>query len=90
MGPLGGVRVVEMAGIGPAPFCAMVLGDMGAEAIRVERDSAQRDECSPTDPLLRNRRSIALNLKIGAGVEALLALVETADVFIEGYRPGVK
>ncbi len=129
-GPLAGIRVIELAGLGPGPFCAMMLGDLGAEVIRVERFplvaafavardrvardpvgggpvSRQRvardsvaleplareplsgDSAAPRDPLLRNRRSIALNLKDPAAISALLKLVESAAVLIEGFRPGV-
>jgi alpha-methylacyl-CoA racemase len=87
-GPLAGTRVIEIAGIGPAPFCAMMLGDLGAEVIRVERALGAAEEYASHDPLLRNRRSIALNLKHPAGVETLLRLVEGAAAFIEGFRPG--
>jgi alpha-methylacyl-CoA racemase len=89
MGPLAGVKVVELAGIGPAPFCAMMLADMGAEVIRVERASADADAPPTTDPLLRNRRSIALDLKNPAAIAAVLQIAATADVLIEGFRPGV-
>ena len=88
MGPLHGVRVIEMAGIGPAPFCAMMLADMGAEVIRVDRASAAPGT-RETDCLLRNRRSIALDLKAPAAIETVLRLVERADALIEGFRPGV-
>jgi alpha-methylacyl-CoA racemase len=89
MGPLRGIKIVELAGIGPAPFCAMMLADMGADVIRVDRASARPGEPEPYDTLLRNRRSIALNLKSPAGIEALLKLIEGADALIEGFRPGV-
>jgi alpha-methylacyl-CoA racemase len=85
MGPLKGVRVIELAGIGPAPFCAMMLADMGADVIRIERASAP----AMPDPLLRNRRSVALNLKNPDGVATLIKLVDGAEVLIEGFRPGV-
>ncbi|HEX6573285.1 MAG TPA: CaiB/BaiF CoA-transferase family protein [Steroidobacteraceae bacterium] len=88
MGPLHGVKVIELAGIGPAPFCAMMLADMGADVIRVDRVSA-RPGSRETDCLLRNRRSIALDLKHPAAIEALLELVAGADALIEGFRPGV-
>ena len=88
-GPLSGFRVIELAGIGPAPFCGMMLGDMGADVIRIERTGAALERDPAKDPLLRNRRSIALNLKHPDGVETALRLVGTADVLIEGYRPGV-
>jgi alpha-methylacyl-CoA racemase len=89
MGPLQGIRIIELAGLGPGPFCAMMLADMGATVIRVDRASAQPEEPDPVDTLLRNRRSIALNLKSPAGIAALLRLVDGADALIEGFRPGV-
>lgn len=88
MGPLAGVRVVEMAGIGPAPFCAMLLSDLGAEVIRVDRlDKAGTG--SQKDVVNRGRRSIALNFKSPAGKQTLLRLLDRADVLLEGFRPGV-
>jgi alpha-methylacyl-CoA racemase len=88
MGPLAGVKVIEIAGLGPAPFCAMMLADLGAEVVRVERAVGSTD--TPTvDPLLRNRRSIVLDLKQSAAIETLLRLMATADILIEGFRPGV-
>jgi alpha-methylacyl-CoA racemase len=89
MGPLQGLKVIELAGIGPAPFCAMMLADMGADVIRVDRASDPPGAPRPVDPLLRNRRSIALDLKNPAAVEAVLRLVDGADALIEGFRPGV-
>jgi alpha-methylacyl-CoA racemase len=89
MGPLQGIRIIELAGLGPAPFCAMMLADMGATVIRVDRASAQPGEPDPVDTLLRNRQSIALNLKSPAGIAALLRLIDGADALIEGFRPGV-
>lgn len=86
-GPLAGTRVVELAGIGPGPHAAMLLGDLGAEVVRVDRPG-ERGVARP-DPTLRNRRSLVLDLKSAAGVEVLLRLVEHSDVLIEGYRPGV-
>jgi alpha-methylacyl-CoA racemase len=89
-GPLSGYRVVEFAGIGPGPFAGMMLADMGAEVIRIDRVSqVEEDYESSVDPLMRGRRSIALNLKQIAAVEVALELIATADVLIEGYRPGV-
>jgi alpha-methylacyl-CoA racemase len=87
-GPLAGIRVLELAGLGPAPFCGMMLGDMGAEVIRIERAGALWHEPS-RDPLLRNRRSVGLNLKHPEGLATALGLVAACDVLIEGYRPGV-
>ncbi len=92
MGPLAGVKVVEIAGIGPGPFCAMVLADLGAEVIRVDRASAVPDDvpAGPArDVLNRGRRSIAVDLKTPRGAETVLRLVESADALIEGFRPGV-
>ena len=86
-GPLAGVRVVELAGIGPGPYASMMLGDLGAEVIRVERPGGAPG--AQLDPMLRNRRSLALDLKNPAAVEVLLRLVDRCDVLIEGYRPGV-
>lgn len=88
MGPLKGFRVIELAGIGPGPFCGMVLADLGAEVISVERVGAQALKPA-LDCSRRGKRSIALNLKTRDGVEALLKLVETADALFEGFRPGV-
>lgn len=91
-GPLAGYRIVEIAGIGPGPFAAMMLADMGAEVIRVDRAQAVRGP-APGEPhynvLLRGRRNIAIDLKQPDGVETLLALIEHADALIEGFRPGV-
>jgi alpha-methylacyl-CoA racemase len=91
-GPLEGIRIIEIAGIGPGPFCAMMLADMGADVIRVER--AERvhggDPASPpADVLQRGRRSIGVDLKHPDGVETVLSLVESADALLEGFRPGV-
>ena len=92
MGPLAGIKIVELAGIGPGPFAAMLLSDMGAEVIRVERAQAVRDT-NPAGPsgdvLNRGRRNIAIDLKNPEGVETLLGLVGQADAIIEGFRPGV-
>lgn len=90
MGPLDGVRVVEIASLAPAPFGCMILSDLGADVLRVERpESCQPSRSAPVDPLSRGRRSIGLNLKDPAGVELLLTLVTAADVLVEGFRPGV-
>lgn len=89
MGPLAGFRIIELAGLGPAPFCGMLLADMGATVIRVERLSSSQGLGIPADPLLRNRQSVALDLKSTAGVAVLLDLVASADALIEGFRPGV-
>ncbi len=91
-GPLTGYRIIEIAGIGPGPFAAMLLADLGAEVIRVERAGAVRGplpEGPHFDVLLRGRKNVAIDLKHPDGVEALLTLVESADALIEGFRPGV-
>jgi alpha-methylacyl-CoA racemase len=87
MGPLSGFRIIELAGIGPGPFCGMMLSDMGAEVIRIDRVGAGGGRTQ--DVLARNRRSLAVDLKQPAGVETVLRLVETADALFEGFRPGV-
>ena len=92
MGPLEGVKVIELAGIGPGPFCGMMLADMGADVLRVDRvrplkEGKPRSQAS--DVLGRGRRSVAVDLKNPDGVETVLRLVETADVLFEGFRPGV-
>ena len=88
VGPLQGFRVIELAGIGPGPFCGMMLSDMGAEVIRVDRVGRGASR-RPNDVLARNRRSIAIDLKQPEGVEVVLRLVESADALYEGFRPGV-
>ena len=88
MGPLKGLKIIEMAGIGPGPFCGMVLADLGAEIIRVDRASAIGTG-SKQEPSNRGKKSIAVDLKAKEGVEVVLKLVETADAIFEGYRPGV-
>jgi len=88
MGPLTGIKVVEMAGIGPGPFCAMMLSDMGAEVIRVDR-LAHKGIGHRANVLNRGRRSIAVDLKNPDGVAAVQQLIDGADVVIEGFRPGV-
>ncbi len=91
-GPLAGLRVIELAGIGPCPFAAMVLADLGADVLRVERPSAV-PETAPTehspDVLERGKRSIGVDLKRASGVALVLDLAERADVVLEGFRPGV-
>ncbi|MFT5481582.1 MAG: alpha-methylacyl-CoA racemase [Halieaceae bacterium] len=91
-GPLTGLKVVEFAGIGPGPFACMLLADLGADVIRVDRltgGNALGAQENPADVLNRGRRSIAVNLKSSEGVEAALKLVDSADVLVEGFRPGV-
>ena len=85
LGPLNGVSVVELAGIGPAPFCAMLLADLGATVIRVDRVDAPMTE---RVLLGRGRRSVAIDLKDPQGVDLLLRLIDRSDVLIEGFRPG--
>lgn len=85
-GPLTGLRIIELAGIGPGPFAAMMLADHGAEVIRIDRPGAV---ATPTDPLLRSRKSVILDLKSDADRERLRALLCESDGLIEGYRPGV-
>ncbi|MCC5952456.1 MAG: CoA transferase [Acidimicrobiia bacterium] len=95
MGPLTGTRIIEIAGIGPGPFAAMMLADMGAEVLRIDRaDRVAKlgtpdPDNPPADLLNRGRRSVALNLKSPDGVALLLDLVEQADALVEGFRPGV-
>ena len=92
MGPLQGVKIVELAGIGPGPFAGMLLSDMGADIIRIDRagqvNPAAFDKPN-LEPLYRGRRSIGVDLKNPEGVELVLRLVEQADALTEGYRPGV-
>ena len=92
MGPLTGIRIVELQGIGPGPFCGMMLSDMGAEIIRIDRaDRVQGGDPAdpPSDLLARGRRSIGIDLKNPAGVETALRLIDGADAVFEGFRPGV-
>src|SRR5665647_1610954 len=100
MGPLSGVTVVEMAGIGPGPFAGMMLADLGATVTRVDRLSAgvggagwvrgpSTMAAVRADVVSRGRRSIAVDLKSAEGVELVLKLIDSADVLVEGYRPGV-
>lgn len=87
MGPLSGFRIIELAGIGPGPFCGMMLSDMGAEVIRIDR--AGKSNRRNIDVLNRGRKSIAVDLKSAAGKELVLKLCESADGVFEGFRPGV-
>ena len=98
MGPLAGVKVIEIAGLGAAPFACMMLGDMGADVVRIDRveecgdapgANAMGAAAPENSPLLRNRRSIALDLKRPGGREVALAMAERADILIEAFRPGV-
>ncbi len=88
-GPLTGVKVVELAGIGPGPHAAMILADLGADVVRVERPAGGLKVSGPNDYLQRGRRSVAADLKTPAGKETVLRLAERADVLLEGLRPGV-
>jgi alpha-methylacyl-CoA racemase len=88
MGPLHDVKVIEVASIGPGPFTAMLLADMGAEVVRVDRVHPRPGPHPPPEVLHRGRRSVAIDLKHPRGVETLLRLVEQADILIEGFRPG--
>jgi len=87
MGPLKCFRIIELVGIGPGPFCGMMLADMGAEVISIER--VQSGGMKIKDIAMRGRRSVALDLKTPEGVETLLKLCEKADAIFEGFRPGV-
>ncbi|MDT0200365.1 CaiB/BaiF CoA-transferase family protein [Nocardioides sp. AE5] len=88
-GPLRGIKVVEIAGIGPSPHACMILADLGADVIRIERPGGQMLTGGGTDLLNRGRPSVAMNLKDPAAVATVLDLVEGADVLVEGMRPGV-
>lgn len=89
-GPLAGVRVVELAGIGPGPFAAMFLADLGADVVRVDRPGGPGLGIDPAhDVTNRNKRSVVVDLKAPDGPARVLDLAERADVLIEGYRPGV-
>ncbi|MGW7065363.1 CaiB/BaiF CoA transferase family protein [Streptomyces sp. NPDC054855] len=89
-GPLAGVRVVELAGIGPGPFAAMLLADLGADVVRVDRPGGGGLAINPEyDVTNRNKRSVIVDLKAADGADRVLDLVDRADVLIEGYRPGV-
>src|SRR5258706_8981514 len=92
MGPLTGVRILEFEAIGPGPFCAMMLADMGADVLLVDRENDARLGFGRErwyDVMLRGRRSVTLDIKSASAVEAILGLVDKADALIEGFRPGV-
>lgn len=91
MGPLAGLKIIEMKGIGPGPYAGMLLADLGAEVVVVERSSQPSGIALPSalDVNARGKKSIALNLKTPAGLQALLRLVKQADALFEGFRPGV-
>jgi len=86
-GPLSGLKIIEFAGIGPGPFCGMLLSDLGADVVRIDRKGPGR--ASPADVTSRGRRSVAVDLKNPAAIETCLKLMESADGIIEGFRPGV-
>jgi alpha-methylacyl-CoA racemase len=91
-GPLSGLKIIEVAGIGPGPFCAMLLADLGADVVKVERAQNVRGgdpDNPPADVLQRGRRSVGVDLKNPDGVEAVLSMIEAADGLLEGFRPGV-
>src|SRR5258706_5998213 len=92
IGPLSGLRVVELAGLGPGPYCGMILADYGCDVVVVERPevAASADTTRPaTNLFMRGKRSIALDLKLHGDIELLLTLLDDADVFIDPFRPGV-
>src|SRR5437870_11338510 len=86
-GPLAGLRVVEFAGLGPGPFACMLLADMGADVVRIDRPGVRLG--NPHDIVGRGRRTVLLDLKASAGRDEALQLLRHADVLIEGFRPGV-
>src|SRR5581483_7506069 len=88
-GPLAGYRILELAGIGPGPFCGMMLADMGAEVIRVDRPGGNPMAELGHEVMFRNRRAVAIDLKNPRGAETILKLCEHADAIFEGFRPGV-
>jgi len=85
-GPLAGTRIVLAGGIGPGPFTAMLLGDLGADVLKIDRP---QDAGRVPTVLARNQRSVTLDLKTPEGIETALALIGRADALIEGFRPGV-
>ncbi len=86
-GPLTGLKVVEFAGLGPAPFCGMLLSDLGADVIRIDRKGAR--PYLNTSVTSRGRRSVAVDLKHPGAAELCLRLISQADILLEGFRPGV-
>ncbi|MEC8370644.1 MAG: CoA transferase, partial [Pseudomonadota bacterium] len=91
-GPLAGLKIVELAGIGPAPLCCSLMGDLGADVLRIDRNfdaglGVPRDR--RTDLLRRGRKSVSVDLKHSKGVETVMRLIETADVVVDPFRPGV-
>ena len=88
-GPLNGVKILELSGIGPGPFCGMMLADMGADVIQIDRPGGNPATTIGHGALFRNRRCVAINLKSKGGAETVLRLCESADAIFEGFRPGV-
>ncbi|MEZ4328719.1 MAG: CaiB/BaiF CoA-transferase family protein [Polyangiales bacterium] len=88
-GPLSGLRILELAGIGPGPFCGMMLADMGAEVIRIDRPGGNPSAYVGHNVMFRSRQSVAIDLKTQEGAATLLSLCEQADGLFEGFRPGV-
>src|SRR5476651_1906020 len=86
-GPLSDLKILEFAGIGPGPFCGMLLSDLGADVVRIDRQGGRGG--APTDITARGRRSVALDLKDPAAIETCLRLIAEADALFEGFRPGV-
>src|ERR1044071_9744380 len=93
MGPLSGRKIVELAGIGPGPYCAMLLAELGADVVRVARlgesNLGMPGQTTKFELMNRSRRSVAVDLKKREGVDAVLKLVDKADALIEGFRPGL-
>ncbi|MFB1298492.1 CaiB/BaiF CoA transferase family protein [Mycobacterium sp. pW049] len=89
MGPLSGLRVIELTNLAPVPFGGMILADLGADVLRIDRPTRSAGEQSPAGPLDRGKHSLTVDLRDAAGVEQVLDLVEHADVLLEGFRPGV-
>jgi len=89
LGPLSGTKIIEVGGIGPGPFCGMMLSDMGADIVRVERKGGLSLSDPKYDLLTRNRKSISINLRTPQGVDTLLKMLEQVDALQEGFRPGV-
>ena len=89
MGPLHGTRIIEISGIGPAPFAAMILADMGADVVRIERPGGGTFATGSADLVNRGKRCVCVDLKKPEGVDVVLRLIEGADGLVEGFRPGV-
>src|SRR5829696_8833813 len=88
-GPLSDLRVVELAGIGPGPFACLLLAELGAEVVRVDRLTGTGNDTAPSEVLNRSRPNVAVDLKSDAGRDVVLRLLDRADVLVEGMRPGV-